>query len=101
MTLQNNTNERLVRFLQAPPEVQALVDRIILEGKAPASFEQTTREPLLLGMKAGSKFLGVSRGTLWRMIKSGRLSKIEILPGSFRVRRSDRVSIAAGKTAAQ
>jgi len=51
--------------------------------------------PLLLGMGAGAKLLGVSRATFWRMIKAGRLTKVEVLPGSFRVRRSDIEAIGA------
>ena len=37
-----------------------------------------------------------SRATLWRMIKGGLLQKIEVLPGSFRLRLADLESIAAG-----
>jgi hypothetical protein len=57
----------------------------------------TMSGPLLLGMSAAAKFLGVSRGTLWRMIKGGMLPKIEILPGTFPIRRADLVAIAAGQ----
>ena len=53
--------------------------------------------PLLMGMSASAKLLGVSRATLWRMIKFGLLEKIEVLPGSFRLRRGDLESIAAGR----
>jgi len=31
------------------------------------------------------------------MIKIGKLTKVEVLPGSFRVRRADVESVAAGK----
>jgi len=58
MTLQNNMNERLVRFLQAPPEVQALVDRIILEGKAPASFEKDHPRTIVAGDDSRIEVLG-------------------------------------------
>ena len=51
--------------------------------------------PLLLGMGTGAKLLGVSRATFWRMIRAGRLTKVEVLPGSFRVRRADVEAIAA------
>jgi excisionase family DNA binding protein len=47
-----------------------------------------------MGMGAGAKYLGVSRATLWRMIRIGKLKKVEVLPGSFRVRRSDLESLA-------
>ena len=60
----SNTNERLMKFLQADPEKQARIDEI-LNGTFPAERE-TSVGPLLLGMGAGAKFLGVSRATLWR-----------------------------------
>ena len=47
------------------------------------------RGPLLMGMGEAAAFLGVSRTTLWRMIQVGRIEKVEILPGSHRVRRED------------
>jgi len=56
-----------------------------------------TTSPLLLGMTASAKLLGVSRATLWRMIKGGVLQKVEVLPGSFRLRRADLEAIAAGQ----
>jgi len=89
----NNSNERLLRFLQATPEQQAIIDRV-LEGKM-AVAPEPPKGPLLLGMGAGAKLLGVSRATFWRMIKAGRLTKVEVLPGSFRVRRSDIEAIGA------
>ena len=62
------------------------------------SQEKTTKvESLLLGMGAAAGFLGVSRTTLWRMIRGGQIAKVEVLPGSFRVRRADLEAIAAAK----
>ena len=52
--------------------------------------------PLLMGMSASAKLLGVSRATLWQMTKAGLLQRIEVLPGSFRLRRADLEAIAAG-----
>ncbi len=89
-----NSNDRLIRILQATPEQQKLIDEI-LDGRLP-SATPTPTGPLLLGMGAGAKFLGVSRPTLWRMIRAGKLTKVEVLAGSFRLRRSDLESLAAG-----
>ena len=94
MSTQNNPNERMMKFLQADPEKQALIDQI-LDGKTPAKSELPTG-PLLLGMSAAAKFIGCSRATLWRICRSGRLQKVEILPGSFRLRRADLLALAAG-----
>jgi excisionase family DNA binding protein len=89
------TDERLRKLLAAPVEVLAEVDRI-LEGGVPVKRAVST-EPLLLGMGAGARYLGVSRATLWRMIRAGRIEKVEILTGSFRVRRADLEEVAAGR----
>src|ERR1035441_2255859 len=95
----NNPNERLLRFLQATPEQQAMVDRI-LEGKVEAA-PAAPSGPLLVGMGAGARLLGVSRATLWRMIRAGRLDKVEVLPGSFRVRRGGLGGVARGEAGGQ
>ena len=41
MTIQLNPNERMIKFLQASPEMQAEIDRI-LEGKLPARMQMPT-----------------------------------------------------------
>jgi len=61
---------------------------------ARVAYLRTTALPY--GMPSAAKFLGVSRATLWRMTKAGQLAKVEVLPGSFRVRRADLQAIAAG-----
>jgi len=93
---QLNQNERLLKFLQATPEVQEEIDRI-LEGKPTPPKSEFPVGPLLLGMSAAAKLIGVSRATLWRMCKAGRMQKVEILPGSFRLRRADLEKLATEK----
>jgi predicted DNA-binding transcriptional regulator AlpA len=90
-----NTDERLKKLLDASPEQLAAID-VILERRIAETFSPT-QGPLLLGMSASAKLLGVSRATLWRMIKAGLLQKVEVLPGSFRLRRADLESVAAGR----
>lgn len=90
-----NTDERLKKLLDASPEQLGAIDGI-LERRVTETFSPT-QGPLLLGMSASAKFLGVSRATLWRMIKAGLLQKVEMLPGSFRLRRTDLESVAAGR----
>ena len=86
-----NPNDRLLKILQAPPDVQTQIDAI-LEGKAQPV--PTNTGPLLFGMDAGAKFLGVSRSTLWRLVKSGRINPVEFRPGSYKVRRCDLEQLA-------
>jgi len=54
-------------------------------------------EPLLMQMGSASELLGVSRATLWRMIRAGRLEKVEIYANAFRIRRSDITDLVNGK----
>jgi len=87
-------NERLLKFLQATPDQQSAIDRI-LEGKVEAPAPVPTG-PLLLMMGDAAKLLGVSRATVWRLVKAGKLDRVELLPGTFRVRRADIEGIARG-----
>jgi len=89
----NDANERILKFLQAPPDQQAAIDQILENKQKP----ETASGPLLMGMSMAAKFLGVGRTTLWRMITAGKLQKVEILPNSYRVRRADLENIARGK----
>ena len=93
-----NPNDRLMRFLQATPEQQAAIDRI-LEGKMDRAPEPS-KGPLLMMIKDAAALLGVHRATIWRLLKAGRLEPVELL-GSVRVRRADVEGIAAGKAVAQ
>jgi excisionase family DNA binding protein len=89
-----NMEERLKRLFIALPEQIQAIDDILESGVQKKTM--VTSGPLLMRMSDSAKLLGVSRATLWRMIKSGILQKIEILPGSFRLRRADLEAIAAG-----
>ena len=93
----HDPNARLLRILKAPPEQAALIDRV-LAGERPFPHHRSTDGPMLLGMGAAAKYLGVSRGTLWRMLRAGRIKKIEVLPNSFRVCRRDLERFVAGGT---
>ncbi len=53
--------------------------------------------PLLLGMGQAARLLNVSRATLWRILQAGTIKRVELFPGSFRVRREDVEALAAGE----
>lgn len=93
-----NPNDRLLKILQAPPEIQTEIDRI-LEGKPATPATDPTPGPLLMGMSAAAKYAGVSRATLWRMCRAGRLQKVEILPNSYRLRRADLLALVGERSA--
>lgn len=89
----NQSNDRLMKILSASPEIQTEIDRV-LEGKQPL---ETNKSPILIGMKKASEILGVSRTTLWRMVNKGIFEKVEILPGSYRLRYADIVAFVNSK----
>jgi excisionase family DNA binding protein len=93
-----NPNERLMRVLQATPAQLAAIDRL-LDGK-PETAKPERKGPFLIPVREAAALLGVHRTVLWRMTKAGRLARVEILPGSYRVRREDVEAIAFGKEAA-
>lgn len=69
----------------------------VLRGEVQPPAGKPVTGPLLFGMGAGAKFLGVSRATLWRACLAGRIQKVELFPGSYRVRRGDLEALAAGE----
>lgn len=81
----------------ATPENRYLA-LLSLQGK-PLPIEDN--EPLLLTMGESCELIPCSRATLWRIIKAGRLSKVEIYPNAYRLRRSDVVALANGKVVAR
>lgn len=56
------------------------------------------RESLLMTMIAAAKLLGVSRVTMWRIVKEGVLRPVEITPRVFRIRREDLQELASRRT---
>ena len=98
MTDQNCSVEDVIKAALTASDEAKLKALQILEGNEPDStgFDD---EPLLVNMGQGASMLGVSRPTLWRMITKGRLQKVEIYPGAFRLRRSDLRDLVNGEVA--
>ncbi len=91
--MQNVSNDQLIQavFTATTENKSRAFD--ILQGKADPSSDlrppSSDDGPLLMSMGESAKFLNVSRGTLWRMVRDGRLTKVEIYHNAFRLRRSD------------
>jgi len=74
------TEERFKLLLTATPEQLATVDAAL------AGKPETERPPLrLYRMGEAAAETGLSRTTLWRAIREGRLQAVEIRQGSFRI----------------
>ncbi len=83
-----SSEQRLLKLLQASPEQQAAIDRV-LEGRlAHEPRPEPPKGPLLMRVKDAAALLGVHRATIWRLVKARRLETVELL-GSLRVRRAD------------
>ena len=93
----DKTSELLQAVLAANDERKNQALRVLRGDFSDISGQKSeARGPLLLGMSAGAKFLGVSRATLWRAVRAGKLEKVELFPGSMRVRREDLERLARG-----
>ena len=95
------TNEQLIQAVFTATDEAKEQALAILEGRAlPALSEvEGSDNPLLLRMGEAAEMLNVSRATLWRTIKAGSLEKVELYPGSFRLRRSDIIALVNNRTA--
>ena len=91
------SNDDLIRAVFTADDKAKERALAILEGRASAPDERQDNVPLLLTMGEATQLLNVSRATLWRTIKAGRLQKVELYPGAFRLRRADVVALANGK----
>lgn len=87
-------NDDLIRAVFTAPEEAKSRALAILNGQ---ETPEPAAGPLLLSMGEAANLLGVSRATLWRMIRAGRLEKVEIYSGAFRLRRSDIRDLVNGK----
>lgn len=88
------TNDQLIRAIFTATDESKTKALAVLEGR---ELFDTDSGPLLLSMGEAAALLHVSRATLWRTIKAGRLPKVELYPGAFRLRRSDILAIVNGK----
>ena len=91
------TMEELMQAALSAPEERKQAALAVLRGDAPQPAARPATGPLLLKMGVAANLLGVSRCTLWRLLGAGKIGKVELLRGSYRVRREDIEALAAGK----
>jgi excisionase family DNA binding protein len=82
--------EELLLAILAADEVRRREGLRVLRGD-PVPEEEATpvTGPILMPMGKAAQYMGVSRVTLWRMIKEGRLEQVELRQGNYRVRKAD------------
>jgi excisionase family DNA binding protein len=86
--------EELMKAALMAPDERRLDALKVLKGEAViadpgARPARPITGPMLMGVGEAARFIGVSRGTLWRVLQAGQLEKVELFPGSYRLRRSD------------
>ncbi|MFA5902108.1 MAG: helix-turn-helix domain-containing protein [Hyphomicrobium sp.] len=91
-------NDDLIRAVFTATDEAKTKALAVLEGRDNPDF---TSGPLLCTMGEAASLLNTSRATLWRILKRGRLQKVELYPGAFRLRRADVVALANGKVVAR
>lgn len=96
--MQNSSNDQIIRAVFSATDEAKASALAILEGRKPPT-QSSASGPLLLSMGEAAGLLGVSRATLWRMIRAGRLTKVEIYSGAFRLRKVDLLCLVRGKGA--
>jgi excisionase family DNA binding protein len=89
----NIPGDFLTAALAAPPGRLAAALRILTGEAALAAADD---RPLLMTIVEAARRLNVSATTVRRAIKAGRIQKVEIYQGAFRLRRSDVEAIAFG-----
>jgi hypothetical protein len=92
--MQTVSNDQLIRAIFTATDESKTKALAVLEGRESLAAESG---PLLLTMGEATKLIPCSRATLWRIVKAGRLEKVELYPGAFRLRRADVVALANGK----
>ena len=97
MSNERKLTESVLQALLTASASQKAAALAALRAETPQrSVKQRESGPLLVGPAGAARILGVSRSSLWRMIRTGHLATVEIMPGCRRVRRADVEAIAAG-----
>ena len=90
---------RFTKLLAATPEQLSLIDAL-LEGRE-RGMPPELADRRLLTFTAAAATLSVSRQTVWRMVKDGRLPTIEVRAGRHRVPSSALTCLLKGGAACE
>lgn len=93
------TGDLLGAVVAATPERKELALKF-LRGEL-TEVPRPATGPVLMGMGAAAKYLGVSRATLWRAMRAGKIQRVELFAGSYRVRREDLEALALRRCSGQ
>ena len=77
------TEKRMTLMLAATPDVLKRIDRILAGEPTEGTTDPGDRR--LLSIQQAADALGVSRTTIWRLLRDGGLPFVEIRPGSRRI----------------
>ena len=77
------TEKRMTLLLAASPDTLRRVDRILSGELIEGATAPGDRR--LLSIQQAADALGVSRTTVWRLLRDGRIPVVELHPGSRRV----------------
>jgi len=77
------TEQRLGAILAATPDVLRRVDHVLTGEPTEGTTDPGDRK--LLSIRQTADALGVSRTTVWRLLRDGRLPCVELRPGSRRI----------------
>ena len=77
------TEQRMTLLLAATPDVLRRVDRVLTGEPTEGATDPGDRR--LLSIAQAADALGVSRTTVWRLLRDGRLPFIELRKGSRRI----------------
>ena len=75
--------KRFTLILSAGPDVLKQIDRILSGEPTEGTTDPGDRK--LLSIQQTAQVLNVSRTTVWRLLRAGRLPTVELRPGSRRV----------------
>ena len=89
--------ELLLATLAADDSRRRAALRVLRGQSVAATATQDATGPVLMRMGEAARYLGISRTTLWRLVREGLLDQVAIRRGSYRLRKSDLDQLVANR----